>query len=99
MQDKGRLIKAVIERLNLNKYEAEKLCERIEVLHEDLDEVINMWIAAGEISPYSVEGITIQDIMTKEKCNFIRALFSMSVLIKNPQLAARYNELKFDLED
>lgn len=96
MYDKERLIKAVSERLNLSISEAGELCQRVYILHPDLNQVISHWIETGEISHYSVYGITIKDIMNKESSNFIRALFSMSVLIKNPQFAKRYNEIEFD---
>ncbi len=73
---------------------ARYMAERITHLHQDLDSTVAAYLA-GESVSFSLDDITLQTIMEKERCSLVEALFSMSTLLEKPELAARYKSMNF----
>ena len=73
---------------------ARSMAERITNLHPDLALVVSAYLA-GESTTFSFGDITLQTIMEKEGCSLVESLFSMSSLLENPELAARYKSMNF----
>lgn len=89
-KDEGYSIEEATNKVN--NYQLEN------INYDVLKPVIELWLESGKISNFNVEGISLTDIMHKEKCDFVQALFSMSVLIENSEIAKHYNEIEFHKE-
>ena len=73
---------------------ARSMAERITNLHPDLAPVVASYLA-GETVRFALGDITLKTIMQKEHCSLVEALFSMNVLLENPELATKYLSLNF----
>lgn len=63
---------------------SEVVANNIANLHPDLWPAVTAWLN-GEFTEYEFQGITLTQVMNKEKTSYINAIFSMSSLIKHPE--------------
>ena len=73
---------------------ARSMAERIAGLHKALSPAVEAYISEKPVS-FAYGEITLQTIIEKERCSTIEALFSMSALLENSELAARYKSMSF----
>lgn len=97
--DHIRLINKLQEEFKYSKEEAKNINERIANIHVNLQESLNLWINENRISTFSFEGITFDFIMKKKNTNFINSVFTMSTLIKNPDMIEHFKQMFFLAED
>jgi len=73
---------------------AHTMAKRLANLHQDLEPTVSAYLS-GKPASFTLGDITLQTIMEKEHCSLPEALFSMSTLLENPELAERYKTLNF----
>ena len=89
-----KIIKIIAKDTGSSGAIARNMAERITNLHKDLDAAVEAYIAEKPVS-FALGDITLETIMKKENCSLAEALFSMNSLLKNPQLAEKYQSLNF----
>lgn len=77
---------------------AQRMAEQLTKIHSDLRPVVSAWLKDDLIN-FEFEGITLDMIMNKEHTPYIKAVFSMNVLLSNPHFAAQYSDMKFAADD
>jgi hypothetical protein len=92
-----KLINTLCERYSYSVQEIQKRVNmyKFENLNNQLQSSFDLWLDNNQISDFKVNDISFKQIMEKEKIDFIDALFSMNTLLENPELAEKYNDLKF----
>lgn len=93
--DIQKAAKKIEKELNLRPATASIMANNLFNLHEDLFSVIEHWFE-GTCEDIEFNGITLDYIMHKEKTAFIDAVFSMSVLMENPEKIEFYKQRTFD---
>jgi hypothetical protein len=73
---------------------ARRMAERITNLREELAPAVAAYLAGDSVS-FEMGDITLETIMQKERCSVAEALFTMNTLIENPELAEKYQSLRF----
>ena len=93
--DIQKAAKKIEKELNLRPVTASIMANNLFNLHEDLFPIIECWLE-GTCKDIEFNGITLDYIMHKEKTPFIDAVFSMSVLMENPEKIEFYKQRTFD---
>ncbi len=95
--NKEKLIKTLCDRYNYSMQETQIRVNmyKFENLNNQLQSSFDLWLDNNQISDFKVNNISFEQIMEKEKIDFIDALFSMNTLLENPELAEIYSDLKF----
>ena len=73
---------------------AMKTAKQLEKIHPDLADVVSSWLE-GEDSEFEVHGVTLKKIMSSNRCSYLDAVFTMSTILKEPELAAVYKKPRF----
>jgi hypothetical protein len=73
---------------------ARRMAERITELHKDLSSAVADYLEGNPVT-FTFGDISLQTIMHKEHCSLVESLFSMNVLLENPELAAKYQSIQF----
>ena len=68
---------------------AEVMAKQLQKLHPDLKGVAEAWYQGREIG-FALDDITLDTIREKEGGAYVNAIFSMSALLKNPDMAKGY---------
>lgn len=89
--DKDKILKAMIE-TGQDEDMAKEIIKSYKKMDERLQEVLMTWVNEKKILPFEFEGVSIEYIMNKKKCNIFYALTSMSVFLKEPELAKKFRE-------
>jgi len=74
--------------------DATKMAEQLEKVHPDLAAVVTSWLE-GEETEFEAHGVTIKRIMSSNRCSYLDAIFTMSTILKEPELAAVYKKPRF----
>ena len=70
------------------------MASRLNQIRPELQPCVAAWMNGNQLE-FSYQGVSLDEIMTKEKCSYIDAVFSMNTLLNNPQIAARYHSFDF----
>lgn len=89
--DRAALEKILVEEEHYSETVAEQDADTLVNLDARLQGALDAYLTDRTITdtPF-VEGVTLKAIMEKDRCNFFSALGSMSVFLKEPELAKRY---------
>ena len=83
------------EEYSCSENEALTMAERLmNVKSPELDIYVESWFR-GENKPFEFLGITSDYIMEKERGSYLGAIFSMSVLLEQPDLVELYKICRF----
>ena len=77
--------------------DAENLASRIPNLHPSLKVCVEAWLEGKEPN-YIFEDISLSYIRKKENTPYILALFTLSTLMKHPELIGTYIEMEYYLK-
>ena len=70
------------------------MANRIVTIREELRPCVLAWVKNEKLD-FAFQDITLDEIMTKEKCSYLEAIFSMQVLMDKPHLASQYKSFDF----
>ena len=98
MSENERLIKKIMDETGDRRGLAETSLIQLGKLHPALNEVVEAWKKGKEL-PFEFNGITMADILKKEKGSYFSAIFTMSTLLKNPDWTKDYLTLEFFVDD
>lgn len=70
------------------------MTEQLKKINPALSFVVTSWLDGNHIN-YSFEDISLFEIAKKKRCSFIQAVFTMSMLIDNPEFVEVFKETDF----
>ena len=88
--DVDKVAKKIADETGTDIETAKKMAISLMMVHPDLGEVIEVWISGQEL-PFERYGVSLDKIMRRNKCKYIYAIFTMSSLLENPELAKAYS--------
>lgn len=91
---KEEIIRKVMKETGKSLKLATIMTNRIIMMRKELQPCVIAWLN-DKYPDYSFKGITLKEIMEKENCSYIEAIFSMQVLMEKPHLAAQYKNFEF----
>lgn len=92
--DLEKLKNMIIEQTNRTEHLTELMIQNIANLDPRLLAIFKDWYDGKSIE-FSYRNISLNRIKEKEKCSDIDAIFSMSTLLKNPEMLETYKEFDF----
>ena len=87
--DINKIARKIADETNVDMVTAEIMAVQLGKVHPDLKEAVNAWLKGQEIS-FEFSGISLERIMRRNKCNYLHAIFSMSSVLYEPELAKAY---------
>jgi len=85
----GMISEKIADETGTDMETAEVMARQLQKIHPDLKGVVEAWYQGKEIG-FTLDGITMDIIREKEGGAYVNAIFSMSVLLKNPDMAKGY---------
>jgi len=98
MDENERLIKKIMDERNCSYDMASNVFSNLKNVHPALKDVVASWKKGIEI-PFEYNGITMADIKKKERSTYLDAIFSMCVLLEDPELVVQYMSMDFSIDD
>lgn len=92
--DKEKAIDMIAKDMSISKEDAQRMYENMGSFSDGLKKVV-MDYFNGERKNYSYKGVSIKDIMEKENASYLNAIFSMDLLMKNPEILQFYDKFTF----
>ena len=92
--DKEKAIDMIAKDMSISKEDAQRMYEHIGNFSDGLKKAIAEYFK-GERKNYSYKGVSIKDIMEKENASYLNAIFSMDLLMKNPEILEVYDKFTF----
>lgn len=92
--------KEVVERILIEELDFDSLLVAIAIealtnMDERLQPVLDAWIEDRTVTNYTFEGISIKEIMEKEKSGFLSALSTMNTCLRKPGFIEEYRKIDF----
>jgi hypothetical protein len=88
--DRELLQQIMQNELNYKEPDIKRINLLVEKLNPGLHEVLGNWVNYRTVPPVEVEGVTLDLIMTKNRCDFLNALIYMNAFVEKPELAKKY---------
>ena len=98
MMSLENVAKKIVREVGCDITTAQRMADQLAKVHDDLRPVISSWLKDDFIG-FEFEGVSLEMIMKKENAPYIKAIFSMSALLNNPQFAAMYSDMKLEIND
>ena len=92
--DREKAIDIIAKDMSISNEDAQRMYENIGSFSEGLKKVVRGYFD-GERKNYSYKGVSIKDIMEKENASYLNAIFSMDLLMKNPEILQVYDKFTF----
>ena len=92
--DKEKAIDMIAKDMSISKEDAQRMYEHIGNFSDGLKKAVRGYFE-GERKNYSYKGVSITDIMEKENASYLNAIFSMDLLMKNPEILEFYDKFTF----
>lgn len=92
--DKKKAIDIIAKDMSISKEDAQRMYENIGNFSDILKKAVVGYLN-GERKNYSYKGVSIKDIMEKENASYLNAIFSMDLLMKNPEILQFYDKFTF----
>ncbi|MCS6880462.1 MAG: hypothetical protein RMK84_05120 [Oscillochloridaceae bacterium] len=89
--DKVRAKEVLVTELNYHPVSAECFLQNYPPIHEELGKVVESWLEDRTIPDFSVNGLSIREIMQVQSCNFLVAVKYLNQLL-DPELAPAERE-------
>ncbi len=94
--------KKVVERILIEEFDFNSLLVAIAIealtnTDDRLQPILDAWIEDRTITNYTFEGLSMKEIMEKEKCGFLRALSTMNTCLSKPGFVDEYRKLDFSV--
>lgn len=74
---------------------ANVMAKQLTAVHEDLYPIVEAWLN-GERPDFQFQDISISYIQNREKGPYVSSIFTMSTLLKNPEMIKGYKESTFE---
>ncbi|OGM28470.1 hypothetical protein A2962_05430 [Candidatus Woesebacteria bacterium RIFCSPLOWO2_01_FULL_39_61] len=81
-----KMVSQIIKRYS-DIYNSEFLFDKLRNLHPDLLGVLSIFLEAGHLDTYEVEGFTPQRLMDEHGMNTTAAIFTLDWLLREPERA------------
>lgn len=88
------VVKKIMQELRAGEKRALIVEQRMKSIRPELQPCIASW-KNGRRLPFSHAGISLDEIMEKEKVGYLEAVFKMDVLMNNPEMAEQYKNFRF----
>lgn len=92
--DREKAIDIIAKDMSISKEDAQRMYESIASFSDGLKKAVTEYFK-GERKNYSYKGVSIKDIMEKENVSYLNAIFSMDLLMKNPEMLQFYDKFTF----
>ena len=92
--DRKKAIDIIAKDMSISKDDAQRMYEHIGNFSDGLKKAVIGYFD-GERKNYSYKGVSIKDIMEKENASYLNAIFSMDLLMKNPEILEFYDKFTF----
>lgn len=92
--DREKAIDIIAKDMSISKEDAQRMYEHIGNFSDGLKKAVAGYFD-GERKNYSYKGVSIKDIMEKENASYLNAIFSMDLLMKNPEILEVYDKFTF----
>lgn len=92
--DREKAIDIIAKDMFISKEDAQRMYENVGSFSDELKKEIIGYFN-GEKKNYSYKGVSIKDIMEKENVSYLNAIFSMDLLMKNPEMLQFYDKFTF----
>jgi len=85
----NKIAQKIADKTNVDMVTAETMATQLGKVHPDLKGVIDAWLNGQEIQ-FEFGGVSLERIMRRNKCNYLHAIFNMSSILNEPELAKAY---------
>lgn len=92
--EKKEMIQLIMKETGRNERLAALMAERVKEIRPELQPCVAAWMNQRRLA-FTYMDITLDDIMKKESCGYIDAVFSMNTLMNNPKIASQYHSFDF----
>lgn len=92
--DREKTIDIIAKDMSISKEEAQRMYEKMGSFSDGLKKVVIGYFN-GDRKNYNYKGVSIKDIMEKENASYLNAIFSMDLLMKNPEMLQFYDKFTF----
>ena len=87
--DINKIARRIADETGVDMISAEIMATQLQKVHLDLKSVVDAWLNGQEL-PFEFSGVSLEKIMRRNKCNYVHAIFCMSSILKEPELAKAY---------
>lgn len=92
--DKEKAVDMIAKDMSINNEDAQRMYESIEGFSDGLKKMVEGYFN-GERKNCIYKGVSLKDIMEKEGPSYLNAIFSMDLLMKNPEILEVYDKFTF----
>ena len=92
--DREKAIDMIAKDMSISNEDAQRMYENIEGFSDGLKKAVAGYFN-GERKNYRYRNISIKDIMEKENTSYLNAIFSLDLLMKNPEMLQFYDKFTF----
>jgi len=85
----NQVARKIADETNVDMGTAEAMAIQLEKVHPDLKSIVDTWLNGLE-TPFEFGGVSLEKIMRRNKCHYLHAIFCMSSILNEPELAKAY---------